>query len=264
MSSRICLTLLLKCLFLVSCVGGARLSETGLFVVLTADKELELGEREKNVSPRPGDGQYEVLGKIYDTMDDSLGYLEIGIASWYGSKFHGRLTAMGEVYDMYAMTAAHKALPLPTAVRVTNLDNGISVLMRVNDRGPFHEDRLIDLSYGGARALGFEKQGTAPVVVEAIDEINYPELAEHISQESYYLQVGAFTRRAGAESQMTKVRNALSADVKVRILMSENAEGLLHKVWIGPVSSIKQENVISERIQDQNLGKPVRVIINSE
>ena len=105
-------------------------------------------------------------------MPNNIGYREIGIASWYGKKFHGRKTAMGEKYDMYGLSAAHKALPLPTMVRVTNLDNGRSIEVRVNDRGPFHEDRVIDLSYAAARALGFETKGTAPVVVEAIDEVN--------------------------------------------------------------------------------------------
>mgnify|MGYP002883717183 CR=1 FL=1 len=227
-------------------------------------KESGHGVQANEVSRKTGESQYEVLGKIYDTMDSSFGYIEIGIASWYGRKFHGRLTAMGEVYDMYSMTAAHKALPLPTMVRVTNLDNGRSIVLRVNDRGPFHDERLIDLSYGGAQALGFENQGTAPVVVEAIDEINYPEFNERDSRQSYYLQAGAFSRLEGAEIQMKKVREALPPELGVRILLSENAESFLHKVWIGPMTSTAEERLISERIEDRNLGKPVRVIIGSD
>lgn len=211
---------------------------------------------------RPGPGQYEVFGKIYDLMPSSLGYLEIGIASWYGKKFHGRLTAMGEIYDMYEMTAAHKALPLPTMVRVTNLDTGQDIIVRVNDRGPFHEDRLIDLSYGAARALGFENQGTAPVVVEAIDEVNYPELVEKIEHETYYLQAGAFQVRAGAEAQMEKVKSALPADIQVRILSSERADGFLYKVWIGPLASLREEEMVAARIKGNNLGNPVRVTVD--
>jgi peptidoglycan lytic transglycosylase len=107
-------------------------------------------------------------------MPESLGYLEIGIASWYGEKFHGRLTANGETYNMYRLSAAHKTLPLPTIVSVTNLDNGRKTILRVNDRGPFHADRVIDLSYKAAMELGFADKGTAPVVVEAVDERNYP------------------------------------------------------------------------------------------
>ncbi|MBT4161824.1 MAG: septal ring lytic transglycosylase RlpA family protein [Gammaproteobacteria bacterium] len=197
-------------------------------------------------------------------MPSSLGYLEIGIASWYGKKFHGRLTAMGEVYDMYGITAAHKALPLPTMVRVTNLDNGRDVVLRVNDRGPFHEDRLIDLSYAAARRLGFDTQGTAPVVVEAIDEVNYPELAAKIHKDNYYLQAGAFQRRQGAEEQLKRVKDALPVDVQVRILTSETSSGLLYKVWVGPLESIREEEIVAERIRDRNLGSPVRVTVGSE
>ena len=264
MSSRNFLVLLLQCLFLTGCAAVPLLSGTGLSVVLKAEKEAEPDRQTKTTTDKPGPGQYEVFGKIYDIMPSSLGYLEIGIASWYGRKFDGRLTAMGEVYDMYAMTAAHKALPMPTMVRVTNLDNGRAIVLRVNDRGPFHDDRLIDLSYGAAWALGFENQGTAPVVVEAIDEINYPQLAEHVTQETYYLQAGAFSRRKGAELQMIKVKEALPSDVQIRILMSETADGVLHKIWIGPMASVWEEKRIVERLQDRNLGKPVRVIIGGE
>ena len=255
---------MLQSLILLGCAAVPQLSDTGLSVILKGEKGAESVRQPKRAMGKLGKGQYEVLGKIYDTMPNSLGYLEIGIASWYGKKFHGRLTAMGEVYDMYAMSAAHKALPLPTMVRVTNLDNGSAIVVRVNDRGPFHDDRLIDLSYGASRALGFENQGTAPVVVEAIDEINYPELAKNVSQGSYYLQAGAFSRREGAELQLTKVKDALPLDVQVRILMSETANGVLHKIWIGPMVSVREEKLIVERILDRNLGKPVRVIIGSE
>ena len=115
----------------------------------------------KPVGPKPklGPNQYEVFGQVYETMQENVGYLEIGIASWYGKKFHGRLTAMGETYDMFELTAAHKALPLPTVVKVTNLDNGRSIIVRVNDRGPFHDDRLIDLSWGAARGAWLREPG---------------------------------------------------------------------------------------------------------
>src|SRR5690606_1564316 len=112
---------------------------------------------------------YTVFGKTYHVMDSATGYHERGIASWYGTKFHGRRTSSGEDYDMYKMTAAHKTLPLPTYVRVTNLDNGKSAIVRVNDRGPFHDNRIIDLSYAAAIKLGVNKTGTAHVDVVAID-----------------------------------------------------------------------------------------------
>ena len=112
---------------------------------------------------------YTVLGKTYYPMPESKRYVETGTASWYGTKFHGQNTANGEVYDLYGMSAAHKTLPLPAYVRVTNLDNKRTVVLRVNDRGPFYSDRIIDLSYAAAKKLGYAETGTARVKVEGID-----------------------------------------------------------------------------------------------
>ena len=111
---------------------------------------------------------YQVLGKSYRVLDDAEGFVETGMASYYGQKFHGRLTSNQEVYDMYAFTAAHKSLPLPSFARVTNLDNGQSVVVRVNDRGPFHEGRVVDLSYAAAVKIGVHPRGTARVEVRAL------------------------------------------------------------------------------------------------
>src|SRR5690606_15277482 len=111
---------------------------------------------------------YTVLGKSYRVLDDPEGFSERGIASYYGNKFHGRRTSNMEVYDMYAFTAAHKSLPLPSFARVTNLDNGRSVVVRVNDRGPFHEGRVVDLSWAAAVKLDMHRQGTARVEVQAL------------------------------------------------------------------------------------------------
>jgi rare lipoprotein A len=112
---------------------------------------------------------YTVLGKTYFPMQESRTYVASGTASWYGTKFHGQNTANGEVYDLYGMSAAHKTLPLPSYVRVTNLDNNKTVILRVNDRGPFYSDRIIDLSYAAAKKLGYAETGTARVKVEGID-----------------------------------------------------------------------------------------------
>ena len=136
-------------------------------------------EWDGKITTRGNKSPYVVFGKTYEVLPDSLGYREIGIASWYGKKFHGRLTSNGERFDMYRLSAAHKALPLPTVVKVTNLDNGRHVIVRVNDRGPFHDERIIDLSYEAALRLGFSDSGTTPVVVEALDGVNYPELADN-------------------------------------------------------------------------------------
>lgn len=117
---------------------------------------------------RGGNRDYSVLGKRYKVMDDPEGYVETGLASYYGKKFHGRRTSSQEVYDMYAFTAAHKTLPLPSFARVTNLDNGKSIVVRINDRGPFHAGRVIDLSYAAAVKLGYRDKGTARVEVRAL------------------------------------------------------------------------------------------------
>ena len=112
---------------------------------------------------------YEVLGKTYYVLPNPDNYKEYGKASWYGTKFHGRRTSSGEPYDMYKLTAAHRSLPIPSYVRVTNLDNRRTAIVRVNDRGPFHSERMIDLSYAAAVKLGFANQGTARVMVELVD-----------------------------------------------------------------------------------------------
>lgn len=112
---------------------------------------------------------YEVLGKHYTILKKSKGYVEQGIASWYGTKFHGRKTANGETYNMYAMTAAHKTLPIPCYVLVTNLKNQRSIVVRINDRGPFHDKRIIDLSYAAAIKLAIDKQGTGFVEVRTLE-----------------------------------------------------------------------------------------------
>src|SRR6056297_3263565 len=122
----------------------------------------EAPRRAGNKSP------YKVWGKQYHVLDSNDGYVVRGTASWYGEKFHGHKTSNGEVFDMYAMSAAHKSLRIPGYARVTNLDNGRSVIVRVNDRGPFHGDRLIDLSYAAAKKLGYQGRGTARVEVAAI------------------------------------------------------------------------------------------------
>ena len=135
---------------------------------------------------------YTVLGKTYTVLPSSKGYHERGIASWYGSKFHGRRTSSGELYDMHLATAAHKSLPLPTYAEVTNLDNGRKMIVKINDRGPFHEDRIIDLSYAAAIKLGVDQTGTAPIDVRAIDVKTSKHASVKVA-DGTFLQVGALT-----------------------------------------------------------------------
>ena len=197
--------------------------------------------------------QYEVFGKVYETMSSSEGYLEIGVASWYGKKFHGNLTASGEIYDMSLMTAAHKALPLPTLVKVTNLENGKKTIVKVNDRGPFHGDRLIDLSYAAALELGFLENGLTTVVVEAVKEkklVNTDKPKD--GHEKHYIQVGAFETETAARKLSNKLSSLLSYTISVRVIPPlENSD--LHKVWIGPLTEEEQKLYVLKIISDLSL-----------
>ena len=218
-------------------------------------------------TPRePWNASYEVYGDTYEVMGSSLGYLEVGIASWYGKKFHGRKTSNGERFDMYQVSAAHKTLPIPTVVRVTNLENSKKIDVRINDRGPFHDDRLIDLSMAAARALGFSEQGTAPVVVEAIDAVNYPEqFVVDDTRASVYLQAGAFQSVVAAEALMNKIKAALTetlAEVGLRELPSEQTGGVLYKVWIGPLTSPERASEVTELLAGLGVKKPMRVQVD--
>lgn len=194
---------------------------------------------------------YEVLGQTYTVMPNAEGYKEAGIASWYGMKFHGHLTSNGEVYDMYEMTAAHKSLPIPTFARVTNLDNGRSVVVRVNDRGPFHEDRLIDLSYAAAYRLDILQRGTGRVQVEAItvepsgqmlasasgvhnptQALSTPLRASH---DRRYLQIGAFSSEAAARNVQLQVM-PFATGFAVGIYTASPSGSPIYRVKIGPLN----------------------------
>lgn len=150
-------------------------------------------------APRPP-GSYRVGGKVYQPLRSAEGFTETGLASWYGPGFHGRKTASGEVYDMYARTAAHKLLPMGTLVRVTALDLGRTVTGRVNDRGPFVEGRVIDLSYALARDLGIAGQGLARVRVEAIEGPGGTPAPGLQLAGPFAWQAGAFTVEANARA----------------------------------------------------------------
>ncbi|GGI99215.1 septal ring lytic transglycosylase RlpA family protein [Halopseudomonas pertucinogena] len=222
---------------------------------------------------------YSVLGRSYTPMQDGRNYRETGLASWYGTKFHGQLTANGENYDLYGMTAAHKTLPLPTYVRVTNLDNQRSIIVRVNDRGPFHSDRIIDLSYAGAVKLGFAERGTARVRVEGIDPVVWqqqnggaasvaaaqPRSASRAAQTAaleggLYLQVGAFASDQAAEQLRREIQGLVQAPVFVSPV--EVDARTLHRVRLGPVDSHDEAQQLMERLRLANLGSPTLVSTN--
>jgi rare lipoprotein A len=183
--------------------GSAWPGKTAAFADGPGDPLLAAGSRAETTRnlPRSRTGNaavYTVFGRDYRVLDSAAGYDEQGLASWYGAKFHGRKTSSGEVYDMHAMTAAHKHLPLPTFARVTNQQNGRSVVVKINDRGPFVDDRIIDLSYAAALQLDMHDKGTARVRVEAISghEVSEP------------MQVAAAPAAASASAAMARLTAA--------------------------------------------------------
>ena len=208
-----------------------------------------------------GNKPYNVFGKMYYPLKDASGYDERGIASWYGKKFHGKKTSSGEAYDMYSMTAAHKTLPLPCYVRVRNLNNGRSVIVRVNDRGPFLENRLIDLSYAAASRLGIVGSGTGIVEVVGINadapasnnmtaqtpaSPSTPASPDNTAQPRLYLQVGAFTSRDNAENLRRQLERAEFKPVQVQVASQDQTS--LYRVRIGPLSSVDASDNLAQRV----------------
>lgn len=228
--------------------------------------------------PRPearsryGNGPvYEVLGKRYTVMPSSHGYQERGVASWYGKKFHGNLTSNRETYDMYEMTAAHTTLPLPTFVRVRNLRNDKSIVVRVNDRGPFVHNRIIDLSYSAALKLDIVRDGTGLVEVTAInfDEpdddrpigqttppapADVPAPAPVVRTNQIFVQVGAFGDRSNAERRLGML--AASGINNAFIDEDLSQDPILLRVRIGPVADVIQYDILVEELENIGIADP--------
>ena len=221
-------------------------------------------------------GSYVVMGKRYHVLAHGSDYDERGGASWYGTKFHGQRTSSGEPYDMYAMTAAHCTLPIPSYARVTNLDNGKSVVVRINDRGPFHSERLIDLSYTAAMKLGIFGHGTGHVEVRAIDPLaamtasaaapvtakSAGNTALHATHKPpatadstrMYLQVGAFTNRRNAAQLVTRLQKADVA--ALRISPATHKKTTVYRVQVGPLASATDAAHLSERLSRLGIQLP--------
>jgi rare lipoprotein A len=201
---------------------------------------------------------YVVFGKRYYVMNDNSGFTQQGIASWYGKKFHGRRTSSGETYDMHAMTAAHKTLILPTYVEVTNLENGKKAIVKVNDRGPFHENRIIDLSYSAATKLDVVAKGTAVVKIRVVDSGYSSEQVskkrgapvETISPDhspgDFFIQVGAFSEFENAEKLRAKLDAIDNALVKISQAIVDDRS--LYRVRIGPLSDVDAADKIVEQL----------------
>jgi rare lipoprotein A len=200
---------------------------------------------------------YDVLGHRYFVLASAVGYDERGVASWYGPTFHGLRTATGEPYDMYAMTAAHKTLPLPCYVQVTNLRNGRSVVVRVNDRGPFVANRLIDLSYTAAAKLDMLREGTTLVEVRAIIPGEPPSEALTRAEESpppeLFVQVGAFQDQGNALRLFERLRAAGFANAFV---LSRPEKSRLYRVRVGPVAGVAQYDDLVARLARFGISDP--------
>lgn len=191
---------------------------------------------------------YSVSGVEYRILEDHSDYREQGIASWYGAKFDGHETSNGEIFDVYAASAAHKTLPIPVYARVTNLENGREVIVRVNDRGPFHSERLIDLSYGAAVKLGFADQGTARVEVAVIDITGADDRRDAPAGHYRFLQLGAF----GSQESAQQLQATLQAFVQAPVFVSEvDVSGdILYRVRIGPVSNGEELALVQQQLRD--------------
>ena len=181
-------------------------------------------------------------------MSSAKKYQAKGIASWYGTKFHGRYTSNREIYNIYAMTAAHKTLPLPTYLEVTNLTNNKSIIVRVNDRGPFIDNRLIDLSYAAALKLDMVKAGTAQVEIKTVTEKN-DNLNAQINEDAY-IQIGAFEDKKNAYNylELLKDNNFNSASVRKKYNWLKPLSPT-YKVQIGPIENKTQHNKLLSRLR---------------
>lgn len=190
---------------------------------------------------------YVALGNTYTPLSSAGGYREEGLASWYGRRFHGKKTASGELYDMYAMTAAHPTLPIPSYARVTALDSGRSVVVRINDRGPFHKNRLVDVSYTAAHKLGLVARGSARVRVESLDPDAYDTRGEALS-EGVFLQIGAFSRADNAQQLVARLARELAVDPeRTRVVLRDK----LHRVQMGPYSSDDEALADRARVRER-------------
>ncbi|MBT8137240.1 MAG: septal ring lytic transglycosylase RlpA family protein [Gammaproteobacteria bacterium] len=268
--------LLITCAALVASCAGAPITLPPPQPEAQPEARRPAGNNAAKTAP------YEVLGQRYFPITDATGYRERGVASWYGGKFHGRKTANGERYDMYQYTAAHKTLPLPTWVRVTNLRNGTEIVVKVNDRGPFVKNRLIDLSYAAALRLGMVDAGTTLVEVEMIDPpaeaavitaasrpaapapppatvtnppatvtsppagVQDPARRKSDMATSLYVQVGAFGDVANAQRLQASLYNAGLTGVRVNSGYMQEIP--VYRVQIGPVTGVVEYDVLMARL----------------
>ncbi|GAA5138848.1 septal ring lytic transglycosylase RlpA family protein [Thalassotalea piscium] len=224
---------------------------------IPTNHELADATPREEAKSRGGNKNYTVRGKHYQVLSHAKGFTEKGIASWYGNKFHGHLTSNGEIYNMYGMSAAHKHLPLPSYVQVTNLSNNKSVIVRVNDRGPFHHNRIIDLSYTAAYKLNMLKTGTAKVLIEALPKV--PE-SSHTSSNTKsdikdHIQVFATKDKAVAQ----KTASTLSLLYQYPAFFVENNG--IYRVQLGPIKNSNNLNSLVQSLRKNGYSGAFKVAL---
>lgn len=222
-------------------------------------RRIEMPEpRPEPLSAYGNHSPYTVFGRTYHVRSSADGYVERGLASWYGSKFHGLRTSSGEPYDMNRVSAAHRTLPLPTWVEVTNLENGRNLVLRVNDRGPFVDGRIIDLSYAAALKLGIVESGTAMVEVRAITFGDAPRIAQAGPRQlPVALQVGAYSDRERARSVQRRLEQARLGPVDVS--RARTTAGRVWRVRVGPLDDAERARNLFDQIVALGLDHPVYV-----
>ena len=233
------------------------------------DDTVASGGKSKYGNPK----SYIVMGRRYYVMDSAKGFVQRGVASWYGPDFHGKRTSSGETYNMHAMTAAHKTLPLPTMVRVRNLANGKTVTLKVNDRGPFVHDRIIDLSYAAAQKLDVVGPGTAEVEVVALTANGgtqaeprpkvraIPLQTAALDQADIFIQIGSF----GSEVNAINMRNQLQAQNESAIVISqvETDDGTFYRVRLGPLLDVSEADSVQKRLKRKGYSN-TRIVVGEE
>jgi len=256
------LALLLLLYTLGACTFGVPISQRG--------NQQAGGVPATTPSSQGNPSSYVVFGKRYYVLDSSAGFVQRGIASWYGTKFHGRQTSSGEVYNMHAMTAAHKTLPIPVYVHVKNLDNGRSTVVRVNDRGPFIDGRIIDLSYAAAKKLGVDGPGTANVEISVLKQgerkptsvVRSIPLPVDIEPEvPLFIQMGSFSSHLNANNLVQNLIDADESSATITQLQTDN--GLYYRVRVGPLFDVDEANAILMRLRDKGF-QTARIVVQDD
>jgi len=250
-----------------------------VFVLNACTFGVPIGDRGKTQSTAtPGTSKsklgnpssYIVFGKRYHVLDSADGFVQRGIASWYGTKFHGRSTSSGEVYNMHAMTAAHKTLPIPVYVEVKNLDNGRSMVVRVNDRGPFVTGRIIDLSYAAARKLGVDGPGTANVEIRTVGAgraqpksvVRTIPLAREFEQDApLFVQMGSFSSHVNATNLVQNLVDANESTAQISSMQTDS--GVFYRVRVGPLFDIDEANAIVSRLKGKGF-QTARIVVQED